>query len=205
MKAQRTSQQLRRRPHRVVGALAIIAVVLAAPRARAQGAHAQPMVTCDLISKMPPLFTLAYFARRSVAGLIFDNSTTFFRSSAEERFFLATAGSAAIGHALCGPVMFAGRKDAPRAALSLGLRVGLPATFFGATYGLYRARDDGRAFGQSPMDVIGTTAGGLALVGGLLFDYMLLRPSGAPRGTFRAGPFVMPTSESLLIGVGGAL
>ena len=101
--------------------------------------------------------------------------------------------------------MFAGRKDAPRAALSLGLRAGLPATFFGATYGLYRARADGRAFGQSPVDVIGTTAAGLALVGGLLFDYMLLRPPGARKQAVRLGPFVLPASDSLLIGVGGAL
>lgn len=205
MKAQRTSQQLRRRPGRVLGVLALIAVVLTAPRARAQVSLAGPMVTCDLISKMPPLFTLGYFARRSVSGLIFDDSSAFFRSSAEERFFLAGVGSAAIGHAFCGPVMFAGRKDAPRAALSLGLRVGLPATFFGATYGLYRARDDGRAFGQSTIDVVGTTAAGLALVGGLLFDYMLLRPPGARRQSVRPGPFVMPASDSLVIGVGGAM
>jgi hypothetical protein len=187
-------------------ALAVALVLGNASTARAQEALAGPMATCDLISKMPPLFTLGYFARRSVSGVVWGESTAFFRSSAEERFFLAGLGSAAFGHAFCGPVMFIGRGEVPRAALSLGFRVGLPGVFAGATYAWFRARDDGRAFGQHPADIAGTTAAGLALVGGLLFDYMLLRPPGA-RSNHRPGasPVLLPTSQGLAIGVGGTL
>lgn len=173
------------------GALALAAPARAEERARDRDRVVREMATCDAIAKVPPLVMLGVFgARAIVAGA----GRPFIRAGVEERLFLAALGTAAAGHSLCGPAVFAGHEEYGRASLSLGLRFGLPAAAVGLTLGLYRAREPRGAFGDGASDVVGVAVAGLAVLTGFALDYAW---------TARVAPVVTPSPAGAVFGVGG--
>ena len=172
------------------------ALALAAPPARAEARDRdrviREMATCDAIAKVPPLVMLGVFGARAIADA--GARRPFIRAGAEERLFLAALGTAAAGHSLCGPAVFAGHEEYARASLSLGLRLGLPAAAVGLTLGLYRAREPRGAFGDGASDVVGVAIAGVAVLAGFAFDYAWAA---------RVAPVVTPSPTGATFGVGG--
>lgn len=175
------------------GALALVAPpARAEERARDRDRVIREMATCDAIAKVPPLAMLGVFgARAIVAGA----GRPFIGAGVEERLFLAALGTAAAGHSLCGPAVFAGHEEYARASLSLGLRLGLPAAAMGLTLGLYRAREPRGAFGDGASDVVGVAVAGVAVLTGFALDYAWAA---------RVAPVVTPSPNGALLGIGGA-
>jgi hypothetical protein len=173
------------------------ALALAAPSARADERDRviREMATCDAIAKIPPLLMLGAFGVRGVVGAASGAGRPFIHAGTEERLFLAALGTAAAGHSLCGPAVFAGHQAYARASLSLGLRFGLPVAALGLTLGLYRAREPRGDFGSGASDVVGTAAAGLAVLAGFAVDYAWAA---------RLAPVVAPSPAGAVFGLGGA-
>ncbi len=176
-----------------------LAIALAAPAARAEDGERliREMATCDAVAKIPPLLMLGVFGVRGVVGAASGEGRPFIRAGSEERLFLAALGTAAAGHSLCGPAVFAGHGAYARASASLGLRLGLPAAALGLTLGLYRARQPRGDFGDGASDGVGVAVAGVAVLAGFAFDY-----AWAARGA-RVAPVVTPSSSGAVFGLGG--
>jgi len=175
-----------------------LSLLLLAPTARAEGV-VSTMATCDAVAKMPPLLMLAGFGVRGIGTAITGGSSPFIRAGREEGLFLASLGTASVGHALCGPAALLGYKQYENASLSLGLRLGLPSAAFVVTYGAYRSRANRGDFGDAPSDVIGASTIGIAIMGGFVLDYLLLTRREA-KPVQAAQPFAVPTSGGLVAG-----
>lgn len=199
---------------RIPGLSAALLVTLVSANARAE-ADAETtwarqrvisqMAICDAVAKLPPLLMLGVFGGRAAVTALAGGSRPFIAAGSEERLFLAGIGTAAAGHSLCGPAIFAGHGAYGRATLSLGLRLGLPLSALAITFGLYRARVPRGEFGDGASDQVGAVIAGAAVLGGFAFDYAWAAGAGAPRAPRAPRPVVMPTAGGVMLGLGGTL
>ncbi len=190
-----------------LGAALLVTLDSGSARADTEAAAARQqvisqMAICDAVAKLPPLVMLGVFGGRAVAGALSGTSRPFIAAGTEQRLFLAGIGTAAAGHSLCGPAIFAGHRAYGRATLSLGLRLGLPASALAITFALYRARAPRGDFGDGASDKLGAVIAGAAVLGGFAFDYAWAADAGARRAP---RPVVMPTAGGVMLGLGGTL
>ena len=180
------------------------------------------MLICDGPAKVPILFSSAFVAIR---GITDGSSRSWLHDTREENLYLVTVGTASFAHVACGPVIHAANGNYGHAALSLGLRGGLPAAAFAITYGVFAAtKNPGDTFGKDDTSIlVGSFSVGAAILAGFALDYTLLGfPEDARRRTAREReqeraspqksawqpqlmPLVAPSPSGVTIGVAGAL